>query len=173
MNYFHAKVINHFIYLCIYKVWQFKNETGTIIWIIRRMLQLNSYPLQCTPLPYLYTAAFVSSIIQSSAIAHQPLGRSVAVLFSTDGKWVPFSTPFTLVFRKSQRELNPWIWRMFKYSNTFIRKEQLGQKGVVSWGIVLMQHPGFVLPEIRPLLPQGLSNCLSVNTNQVYNYSHT
>ena len=44
---------------------------------------------------------------------------------------------------------------MFKYSNAFVGKKLLEQKGVVSWGIVLMQHPDFVLPEIRPLLPQG------------------
>ena len=69
--------------------------------------------------------------------------------------------------------LNQRIWRMFKYSNVFIGKKLLEQKGVVSCGIVLMQHPDFVLPEIRPLLQQGLSLCLSVNTNHVYNHSHT
>ena len=37
---------------------------------------------------------------------------------------------------KSHRLLNPRIWRMFKYSNTFIWKKLLEQKGVVSWGIV-------------------------------------
>ena len=93
---------------------------------------------------------------------------------STDGKWVPFSTLFTLVYRKrSHRLLNPRIWRMFKYSNAFIGKNLLEQEGVVSWGIVLMQRPDFVLPEIRPLLPQGLSHCLSVNTNHVCNHFHT
>ena len=92
---------------------------------------------------------------------------------STDGKWVPFSTLFTLVYRKkSHRVLNPWIWRMFKYSNVFIGKKLLEQKGIVSWGIVLMQHPDFVLPEIRLLPPQGLLHCLSVNTNHVCNHSH-
>ena len=65
----------------MYKVRQLKNETGAKIWLIHRILQFNSYPLQCTPLPYLETAAFVSSIVQSCAIAHQPLGRSVAVPF--------------------------------------------------------------------------------------------
>ena len=62
---------------------------------------------------------------------------------------------------------------MFKYSDTFIGKKLLEQKGVVSWGIVLMQHPDFVLPDIRPLLPQGLSLCPSVNTHHVCNHSLT
>ena len=48
----------------------------------------------------------------------------------TDGKWVPFSTLFTLVYRKKSRNL--WIWRMFKYSNAFIGKKLLEQKGVVA-----------------------------------------
>ena len=65
----------------MYKVRQFKNETGAKIWFIHRILQFNSYPLQRTPLPYLHTAAFMSSIVQSSATAHQPSGRSVAVPF--------------------------------------------------------------------------------------------
>ena len=70
--------------------------------------EFNSYPLQCTPLPYLHTAAFVSSIVQSSAMAHQPPGRSTpcavfAFTSSTDGKWVPFSTLFTLVYRKKSQ----------------------------------------------------------------------
>ena len=56
-----------------YKVRQFKNETGTKIWLNHR--------IQYTHLPYLHTAAFVSSIVQSSAITHQPPGRSVAVPF--------------------------------------------------------------------------------------------
>ena len=77
------------------------------------------------------------------------------------------------VQKKSHRVLNPRLWRMFKYSNAFIGKKLLEQKGVVSWGTVLMQHPDFVLPEIRPLLPQGLSHCLSVNTNYACNHSHT
>ena len=91
-----------------YKVWLFKNKTGAKIWLIHRILQFNSYLIQCTPLPYLHTAAFVSSIVQSSATAHQPPGRSVAVpvfafTSSTDGKWVPFSTLFTLVYRKKSQ----------------------------------------------------------------------
>ena len=61
---------------------------------------------------------------------------------------------------------------MFKYSNAFIEKKLLEQKGVVSWGIVVMQHRDFVLPEIQSLLPQNLSHCLSVNTHHVYNHSH-
>ena len=60
-----------------------------------------------------------------------------------------------------------------KYSNAFIGKKLLEQKGVVSWGIVLMQHPDFVLPEIRPLLPQYLSHCLCVNTHHICNHSPT
>ena len=92
----------------IYKVRQFKNKTGAKIWLIHRILQYNSYPLQCTPLPYLHTAAFVSSIVQSSAIAHQPPGCSVAVpcfvfTSSSDGKWVPFSTLLNLVYRKKSQ----------------------------------------------------------------------
>ena len=62
---------------------------------------------------------------------------------------------------------------MFKYSNAFIGKKLLEQKGVVSWGIVLMQHPDFVIPEIQPLLPLGLSHCLSVNTNHICSHSNT
>ena len=78
-----------------------------------------------------------------------------------------------MVYRKSHWVLNPRIWRMLKYSNAIIAKKLLEQKGVVSWGIVLMKHPGLVLPEIRPLLPQDLPHCLSVNTHHVYNHSHT
>ena len=116
----------------------------------------------------------MSSIVQSSAIVHQPPGRSVAVPFfaftsSTDGKWVPFGTLFILLYRKESQGAKSANKRMFKYSNAFIGKKLLEQKGVVSWGIALMQHPDFVLPEIRPLLSQGLSHCLSVNTNHVYN----
>ena len=62
---------------------------------------------------------------------------------------------------------------MFKYLNAFIGKKLLEQKGIVSWGIVLMQHPDFVLSEILPLLSQGLSHCLSVNTYHVCNHFHT
>ena len=118
----------------------------------------------------------MSSIVQSSATAHQPPGRSVAVPFSplqlmeNGFPSVHFSLWCT---EKSHRVLNPQIWRMFKYSNAFIGKKLLEQKGIVRWDIVLMQHPDFVLPEIRPLLPQSLSHCLSVNTNHVYNHSHT
>ena len=91
----------------------------------------------------------------------------------TDIKWVPSCTLFTFVYKNSHRVLNPWIWRMFKHSNAFTGKKLLEQKGVVSWGIVLMQLQDLVLPDIRELLPQGLSHCLSVNTNHVYNHSHT
>ena len=74
----------------------------------------------------------------------------------------------------SHRVLNPRIWRMFKYSNAFIGKKLLEQKGVVSWGIVLMQHPDFVLPEVQPFLPQGLSHCLSVNCQPcLQSFSHS
>ena len=131
-----------------------------------------------TSLPYLHTAAFMSSIVQSSAIAHQPPGRSVAMPFLPSPlqlmeNGLP-SVHFSLwCTDKSHRVINLQIWRMFKYSNAFIGKKLLEQKGVMSWGIVLMQHPDFVLPEIRPLLPQGLSHCLSVNTNHVCNHSHT
>ena len=136
---------------CItYTVWQFKNETGAIIWLIHRILQFNSYPLQCTLLPYLHTASFVSSIVQSSAIAHQPPGRSVAVpvlpsplqLMENGVPSVHFSPWCTEI---SHRVLDPRIWRMLKYSNAFTGKKLLEQKGVVSWGIVLMQHPDFDL----------------------------
>ena len=120
----------------------------------------------------------MSSIVQSSAIAQQPPGRSVAVpflplplqLMENGFSSVLFSLWCT---EKCHRVLNPWIWGMFKYSNAFIGKKLLEQKGVVSWGIVLMQHPDFVLPEIWPLLPQGLSHCLSVNTHHVCNHSHS
>ena len=61
---------------------------------------------------------------------------------------------------------------MFKYSNAFVGKKLIEQKGVVSWGTVLMQHSDFVLPEIQPFLLQNLLHCLSVNTHNVCNHSH-
>ena len=162
----------------IFKVRQFKNETGAKIWLLHRILQFNSYPLQCTPLPYLHTTAFMSSIVQSSAIAHQPPDRSVAVpflpsplqLMENGFPWIHFSLWCT---EKSHRVLNLRIWRMFRYSNAFIGNKLIEQKDVVNWGIVLMQHPDFVLPDIRPLLPQGLSHSLSVNTNHVCNHFYS
>ena len=120
----------------------------------------------------------MSSIVQSSAVAHQIPGFSVAVPF--------LPSPLQLMVNgcpsvhlslwcteKSHRVLNTQIWRMFKYSNTFIGKKLLKQKDVVSWGIVLMQHPDFILPDIRLLLPQDLSHCLSVNTHHACNHSLT
>ena len=106
-------------------------------------------------------------------INHQAVQQLCRFAFtsSTDGKWVPFNTLFTLVYRKKSQR-NPPIWRMFKYSNAFIGKKLLEQKDV-SWGIVLMQHPDFVLPDIRPLLLQDLLHCLSVNTHHVCNHSLT
>ena len=92
---------------------------------------------------------------------------------STDGKWFPSSTRFTFWHRKSHRVPNPRIWRMFKYWNAFIRKKILDQKGVVGWGIVLMQHPDVVLPEIQLLLPQDMSHCVSVNIHHICIHSHT
>ena len=92
---------------------------------------------------------------------------------STDKNGFP-SVHFSLWCTEiSHRVPNPRMWKMFKYSNAFIGKKLLEQKGVVSWGIVLKQHPDFVLPEIQPLLPQILSHCLSVNTHHVCNHSHT
>ena len=137
---------------------------GQKTWLIHRILQFNSYPLQCIPLPYLHTAAFVSSIVQSSATAHQHPGHSVAVPFLPSSLQLMDNGFPSLHFSlwctgKSHRVLNPPIWRMFKYSNAFIGEKLLEQKCVVSWGIVLMQHPNFVLPEIRPLFPQGLCLC--------------
>ena len=169
---------NNYKFVQTYKVRQFKNETGAKVWLIHRILQFTSYPLQCTPFSYLHTAAFASSIVQSSATAHQPPGRSVAAPFLPSPLQLmedrfPSVHFYLWCTEKSHRVLNPWIWRMFKYSNAFIGKKLLEQKGVVSWGIFLMQHPDFVPPEIRPLLPQGLSHCLSVNTNHVCNHSHT
>ena len=169
-----------YLFYCstVCKVRQFKNETGAKIWFTHRILQFNSYPLQCTPLPYLHTAAFESFIVQSNAIANQSAGRSVALPFLPSPLQLmengfPSVHFYLWCTEKSHRVLNPQMWRMFKYSNTFIGKKLLEQKGVVSWGIVLMQHPDFVLPEIRPLLPQGLSHCLSVNTNHVCGHSLT
>ena len=75
--------------------------------------------------------------------------------------------------QKNHRVPNPRIWRMFKYWNAFIGKKLLNRKSVVSWGIVLMQHPYVVLPEIRPLLPHNLSYSLFVDTHHVCNHSHT
>ena len=127
-----------------------------IIRIIHRILQLNSYSLQCTTLSYLHTAAFVSSIVQSCATAHQPPGRSVAVPFLPSPHQLMEnefpSAHFSLWGTgKSQDAKSANIRRMFKYWNVFI-----DLKGIVSWGIVLMQHPEVIPPEIRPLLPQDL-----------------
>ena len=118
------------------------------------------------------------SIVQSSATAHQPPGpfsscASFTFTTSTDENGFP-SAHFSLwSTEQSHRVLNPRIWRMLKYTKAFIGKKLLEEKGVVSWGIVLMQHPDFVLPEIQPFLPQNLSHCLSVNTHNVCNHSHT
>ena len=92
---------------------------------------------------------------------------------STDGKWAPFSTLFTLGYKKCHKVPNPWMWRTFKCWNAFIGKKILDRKGIVSWGIVLMQDPYIVLPSIWPLLPQDLSHCLSVNSHHVCNHYHT
>ena len=92
---------------------------------------------------------------------------------STEGKWVPFSTLFTLVYRKKSQGANSANMEDVQVFKCIIGKKFLERMGVVSWGIVLMQHPDVVLPEIRPLLPQGLSHCLSVNTNLICNHSHT
>ena len=92
---------------------------------------------------------------------------------STDGKWVPFSTLFTLVYGNKLQGAKSANNEDVQIFHVFIGKKLLEQKGVVSWGIVLMQHPHLVLPEIRPLLPQNLSHCLSVNTHHVCNHSHT
>ena len=123
----------------MYTVWQFKNGTGEKIWFIHRILQFNSYPLQCTPLPYLHTAVFVSSIVRSSATAHQPPGSSVAVPFLPSPLQLMEngfpSVHFSLWgAEKCHRVPNPWVWRMFKYWNAFIGKKLLDRKGVVSWG---------------------------------------
>lgn len=40
------------------------------MWFITKMLQINFYPRQCTPLPYVYTTAYKSSIAVRSATAH-------------------------------------------------------------------------------------------------------
>ena len=97
----------------------------------------------------------------------------LAFTSSTYGKWVPFSTLFTLVYRKKSqgaKSANMEDVQVFKW---VCLEETSRAKGIVSWGIVLMQHPDFVLPEIRLLLPQGLLHCLSVNTNHVCDHSHT
>ena len=120
----------------------------------------------------------MSSIVQSSATTHQPPGRSAAVPF--------FPSPHQLLengfpsvhfslwcTEKSHRVPNSRIWRMFKYWNAFIGKKLLNQKSIVSWDIVLMQNRDVVLPEIRLLLPQDLSHCLSVNTHHVCNHYYT
>ena len=101
--------------------------------------------------------------------------RSCAVFAftsSTDGKWVPFSTLFSLVYRKKSQGAKSANMEDVQVFECVYWKKCVEQKGVVSWDIVLMQHPDIVLPEIRPLLPQGLSHWLSVNTNHVYNHSH-
>ena len=110
-----------------------------------------------------------------SSLTPRPFSSCAGFTFttSTDGKWVPFITLFTLVYRnKSQgaKFTNIEDVQVFK---CVYWEETSRVKGVVSWGIVLMQHPDFILPEIRPLLPQNLSHCLSVNTHYACNHSHT
>ena len=91
----------------------------------------------------------------------------------TDGKWVLFSTLFTLGYRKKSQGAKCADVVDVEVLVCFIGKRLLGRKGIVSWCLVLMQNPYVVLPEIRPLLPQNLSHCLSVNIHHVCNHSHT
>ena len=65
---------------------------------------------------------------------------------STDGKWVPFSTLFTLVYGNKLQGAKSANNEDVQIFHVFIGKKLLEQKGVVSWGIVL--------PVIRALLPQ-------------------
>ena len=129
--------------------------------------------------PYLSTHWFIRVLHCSkqcySSSTPMPFSSCAVFAFtsSTYKKGFP-SVHFSLWWtEKSRIVLNPRIRRMFKYSNAFIGKKLLEQKGIVSWGIVLM-HPDFVLPEIRPPLPQGLSHCLSLLIpTLVYNHFHT
>ena len=80
-----------------FNIWN-KNQIGILYLIVTEMLinitearrmkiiviwhaYDNIILLQYTPQPYLHTASFMSSIVQSSATAHQPPGRSVSVPF--------------------------------------------------------------------------------------------
>ena len=97
----------------------------------------------------------------------------VSFTSSTDGKWVPFSTLFTLVYKKRSqgaKSANMEDVQVFEY---VYWEETSRAKGRCELGhCLLMQHPDFVLPEIQPFLPQNLSHCLSVNTHNVCNHSH-
>ena len=137
------------------------------------------YTLQCTLIPYHSTHRCIRVLHCSkqcySSSTPRPFSSCAPFTFttSTDENGFP-SVHFSLwCTETSNRVLNPRNWRMFKYSNAFLGKKLLEQKGVVCWGIVLMQHPDFGPPEIQPFLPQNLSHYLSVNTHNVCNDSHT
>ena len=71
---------------------------------------------------------------------------------STDGKWVPFSTLFTLVYRKKSQGAKSANMEDVQVFKCVYWEGTSRAKGRCELG-----YPDFVLPEIRPLLPQGLS----------------
>ena len=91
----------------------------------------------------------------------------------TDGKWLTSSTLFSLGYTKKAQGAKSANMEDVQVLECIYWEETSWWKGVVSLGIVLMQHPDVVLPDIRPFLPQDLSHCLSVNTRHVCNHSHT
>ena len=105
-----------------------------------------------------------------SSSTPRPFSSRVFFAFtsSTDGKWFP-SVNFTLVYRKKSQDAKSANMKDVQ----ILECVYPDQKGVASWGIVLMQHPFVVFPEIRSLLPQNLSHCLFVNIHHVCNHSHT
>ena len=96
----------------------------------------------------------MSSIVQSSATAHQPPGRSVAVPVLPSPQLMENVFPsihFSLwnTEKKSQDAKSANMEDVQVFECVYWEETSRKKKGVVSWGIVLMQHPDFVLPEIR------------------------
>ena len=93
---------------------------------------------------------------------------------SADGKWVP-SIHFSLwCTEKNHMVLNSPMWRMIKYSKAFIGKKLLEQKGVsagaLSWcSVQTLFFQRFGCSSSTRFVALSLS----VNTNHVYNHSHT
>lgn len=90
---------------------------------------------------------FMSSVVR-------PFNSSaVFVFFCTDSKQLPFPFPcFSLLeIGRSHREPN-LANEEGTQQGLFISQKLLYGKGTVSWRVVLIQNPLFVLPQIWPLL---------------------
>jgi hypothetical protein len=115
--------------------------------------------LQCTPSPYLHTAAYTFSIVQSSAAGHQltPCSAGLPFLISphlqTENEFL--STHFSVWgTSKSNTGIYPVNGGggVFNHLNELIGYNLLHREGVVSWRIVSMQNPRFLLTQFRPFL---------------------